>query len=161
MTKCHLALILLGACCLASAADLPSAPAAPIPPQILAAKTVFISNASDDCFIATWPADTGGCTRNSLYNEFYAALKSTGKYQISLNPQDADLILELSLRLSTGYCYKLSIVDAKTHFTLWSFFEHVEPAAVVKTQKRNHLTARTQIIADFKALAFPPENPTE
>ncbi len=177
MTKCRLTMTLASMCLLANAASAADrVPAAPIPPQILTAKTVFISNASDDCIaLKFWaPNASSGCTRDIFYNEVYAALRSAGRYQVTLNPQDADLVLELSLgsswipgestpgipgRNKPDSYYKLAIIDAKTHFTLWSFFEHVEPAVLEANQKKNHMAARAQIVTDFKALTTPAEKP--
>ena len=69
------------------------APAAPIPAQILAAKKVFLANAGGD---QTLPDDgqfSGGVERS--YNQFYAAIKTWGRYEIVGAPGDADLLLEI------------------------------------------------------------------
>ncbi len=67
-------------------------PAAPAPPQISTAKTVFIANAGGE----DNPSDSqfsGGPDR--AYNQFYAAIKSWGRYELVLTPANADLLLEL------------------------------------------------------------------
>jgi hypothetical protein len=65
---------------LAQVADM--ALAAPIPSQILNAKTAFISNAGVGLSILTdyITAHTG--TPNGLYNEFHADMKALGKISI-------------------------------------------------------------------------------
>ncbi len=65
------------------AADKPNetVPPAPIPSQILNAKNVFISNAGGN--LHTLPAYIMSHTAspNGLYDQFYAAIKSWGKYE--------------------------------------------------------------------------------
>ena len=65
-------------------------PPAPVPSPIAAAKKVFISNAPG----GNLPASFGGTDRT--YNEFYAAVKGWGHYELVAAPSDADLILEIS-----------------------------------------------------------------
>lgn len=52
-----------------------SAPAAPIPSQILTAKKVFISNEGGDINTNLGNAGVYGETPTDAYNEFYAAVK--------------------------------------------------------------------------------------
>jgi hypothetical protein len=63
---------------------------APFPVQITRGKTVFISNAGGD----TNDLYSGGPDR--LYNQFYAAIQSWGRYQLVAGPGDADLVLAIS-----------------------------------------------------------------
>ena len=69
-------------------------PPAPVPSPIAAAKKVFISNAPG----TNLPAYFGGPDR--AYNEFYAAMKGWGHYELVAAPSDADLILEISFNSS-------------------------------------------------------------
>jgi len=100
-----------------------SSPVAPLPTPIATAQKVFISNAPGDSL----PTSLGGPARP--YQEFYAAMKSWGHYQLLSSPADADLILEISFShpivgvnvMSTSgggstsaLLLKLVIVDAKT-----------------------------------------------
>ena len=138
---------------------------APIPPQILSAKKVFISNAGDDCFqfLNVEP----GCTTNAFYNEFYAAMKQWGHFEVSSSPADADLVLELTYGSSwvangTGTpflssTYKLVILDCKTHFKLWSFSVHPDPAMLASNRTKNDALARTQVVTKLKILLSPSE----
>ena len=67
------------------------APAAPLPSQILTAKKVFISNLGGGLDPKLWSGGTA-----QPYNELYAAIKNSGKYQLVAAPADADLILQIS-----------------------------------------------------------------
>jgi hypothetical protein len=98
-------------------------PPAPVPASIATAKKVFIANAPGDIL----PASLGGPSRT--YNEFYAATKSWGRYELVSAPADADLIFEISfanpvygvnfMGPSGALLLKLVIVDPKTHIPLW------------------------------------------
>ena len=105
---------------------------APVPVSIATAKKVFIANAPGDSL----PASLGG--PSGAYNEFYAAMKSWGHYELASAPADADLILEISFAnpimsvnvmstsgggSSSDLVLKLVIVDPKTHIPLWWFTE--------------------------------------
>jgi len=76
------------------------------------------------------------------YNEFYAAMKSWGHYELVAAPYDADLILEISFTsslssvggtsssgcISSNYTeLRLVILDARMHVPLWWFNEAVNP----------------------------------
>ena len=113
-----------------------AAPPAPVPSSIAAAKKVFISNAPG----SNLPASFGGPDRT--YNEFYAAMKGWGHYELVAAPSDADLILEISFTsslsgvggTSTSGCIsynsselRLVILDARMHIPLWWFNEEVNP----------------------------------
>ena len=111
-------------------------PPAPVPSPIAAAKKVFISNAPGNSL----PASFGGPDRT--YNEFYAAMKGWGHYELVAAPSDADLILEISFTstlsgvggTSTSGCIssnytelRLVILDPRMHVPLWWFNEEVNP----------------------------------
>jgi hypothetical protein len=109
--------------------------AAPVPLEIATAKKAFIANSPG--FNA--PASLGGPSR--AYNEFYAAMKSWGHYELVSSPADADLIFEISyssnsLGLGTRGCSSssqanlcLTILDAKIPVALWWLTEPVTPKA--------------------------------
>jgi hypothetical protein len=110
-------------------------PPAPIPSLIAAARKVFISNAPG----SNQPASFGGPDRT--YNEFYAAMKGWGHYELVSAPSDADLVLEISFNSSlsvggtnTSGCIsthdaelRLVILDARMRVPLWWFSEGVNP----------------------------------
>jgi len=71
---------------IASAQQKKSAPPAPIPAQILAAKKVFIANGGGDESHTEEVSYSGGPGR--AYNEFYAAMKTWGHYELVATPGD-------------------------------------------------------------------------
>jgi len=132
--------------------------AAPIPEQIKSAKTIFISNANDDCYYFG-----SGCVRGVFYNEFYAAIKNWGHYQLVASPSDADLVFELGsgvVFIPAGRdqspdihaYYRLSILDPKTRITLWAFNNHADSAILEGNRAKNSALARAKIITDLKAI---------
>lgn len=109
-----------------------SSPIAPVPTPIATAQKIFVANAPSDSL----PASLGGPARP--YDEFYAAMKSWGHYQLASSPAEADLILEISFStpivgvnvMSTSgggsakaLLLKLVIVDPKSNIPLWWFTE--------------------------------------
>ncbi len=72
----------------------PAIPVAPVPPGILNARTIFISNAGADGGLFPHPF-SGDPNRG--YAQFYAALQERGQYQLVADPSQADLVLELRL----------------------------------------------------------------
>ena len=131
---------------------------APIPAQIKTAKTIFISNANDDCYYAGT-----GCVRDVFYDEFYAAMKNWGRYQIVASPADADLVFELGSGVvfipsprdagaAVHAYYRLGILDPKTRVALWAFNEHADDAIFEENRIKNSARARAKIISDLKAL---------
>lgn len=112
--------LLLLAAALRSAAQTPAdPPLAPVPTQILTAKTVFISNVSGDFPV---PAGTPALT----YNEFYSDMKSWGRFALVSAPADSDLVFEIrfassvsstdtcSGRLGAGQPGRASASESKT-----------------------------------------------
>src|ERR1700733_10128680 len=103
---------------------------APVPPQLLNAKKIFISNAGADSGLFPHPF-TGDPDR--AYNEFYAGVVSWGQYQLVASPAEADLVFELQLTAPNGPSnadkskgasdpvpmLRLVIYDRPTHYVLW------------------------------------------
>ena len=67
-------------------------PPAPVPPQILSAKKVFIANAGGE-----QPAEDAQYSGDSdrAYNQFYAAMRTWGRYELVASPAEADLWFEI------------------------------------------------------------------
>jgi hypothetical protein len=150
MLKARLAIATLGlamtlsnsVALLAQTADVP---AAPLPSQITAAKKVFISNA--------------GVGIGNTYNEFYAAIKSWGRYELVAAPVDADLALEISLFSGSDASLphlKLVLLDTKTRIALWAFSEPMQPYARQKTGEKNKQDAMNKLVDDLKSLTTQP-----
>jgi hypothetical protein len=143
------------------------APAAPIPPQILAAKKVFIANAGGDEMTGNDQRFSGGPDR--AYNEFYAAMKSWGRFEISNTPADSDLLLEIRQSVSavtpTGGGtssfipqFQLSIRDPKTNTMLWGFNVHSRFGIGQADSDRNFSSAVGRLATDLRILVAPPES---
>ena len=144
----------------------PKVPPAPIPAQIVTAKKVFIANAGGDERFFDNPIFNGGPDRS--YNQFYAAVKSAGKFELVGSPADADLIFEIQFLLPTAEPYanrgesiapvafdpqfRLVIRDPKTNALLWGFTEHVQWAILQGNRDKNFDQAATRLVADLQGL---------
>jgi hypothetical protein len=135
-------------------------PAAPLPSQIASAKKVFISNARGEWNSYVW---SGGPERT--YNEFYAAIKKWGRYEIVTAPSDADLVLQISFvqppQISPGQSqlgnpfFKLVILDPKTNILLWTLDEHVSGDHNQKTRDSNFDGSIDNLVGYLKAIVVP------
>ncbi len=114
-------------------------PAAPVPPQILSAHAVFVSNGGGSNYFNIF---TGGPDR--AYNTFYSDMQQSNRYQLVSSPAQADLIFEIrsiapevSDGRSVGYNPQLilSILDPKTSAVLWTTSANVRAAG---SQKRRN-----------------------
>lgn len=135
---------------------------APVPAQIAAAQSVFIANAggaSLDTVIDQTVFD-GGPDRP--YNDFFAAMKSWGRYQIVSSPASADMVFEISWVLSdTGLKLpvlgqlRLLVIDPKTRVTLWNITEYVRGALLLGNRDKNFVSAMNTVVSRMKLLAAP------
>jgi hypothetical protein len=141
----------------------PESPPAPVPMQITSAKKVFISNAGLEGNYARPDIFAGGPNRS--YNQFYAAIKDWGRYDLVSTPADADLVFEIrQTNLGVGGLapeLSLRIIDPRTHITLWAFSSYVEAATLTKTRERNYDTAMTTLVNDLKIVSTPVPSPAE
>ncbi len=136
--------------------------AAPVPDQIGNAKKVFISNAGVDEISLSAFEQLGD--PNKPYNEFYAAMKNWGHYDLVGSPSDADLVFEIrfaapltgSDKLNTyAPQYKVTILDAKTHFILWSLAEPVGGALRRSAFLKNLDQGMGKLMDKLQKLATP------
>ncbi len=146
--------------------------AAPVPPAILSASRVFISNAGADAGLFPSPFSD---TPDRGYNQFYAALKNQGSYQLVKDPSQADLVLELHLSAPYGPSdpskqkgasdplpmFRLVIYDAKTHYVLWAFTENIDVAYLQKSHDHNFDVALAAVVRDFLTLAGKTSSPVQ
>jgi hypothetical protein len=123
-------------------------PPGPVPPAILAAKKIFLSNSG-----APSAFYSGG--QNRAYNQFYAALQNSGFFEMVGDPVDADLVLELQLFDSGpgSGTFKLLIYDRKTHFLLWTLLEPINICSRQKTCDANFDEALPVLLLNFEKLA--------
>jgi hypothetical protein len=134
----------------------------------VAARKVFIANAGAD-IIAQATFKRAG-QPDQAYNHFYAAMQSWGKFELVSNPADADLVFEIRFTAPQYYNgtlatyepqFGLNIVDAKTHFLLWSLAEPVEGAFRKNTWLKNFDQGLDLLMADLKKLAATPTTVNE
>ena len=144
---------------------------APVPPAILAAKKIFVSNAGGDSGLFPSPF-SGDPSRG--YNQFYAGLKANGQYQLVDDPSQADLVLELQLTAPNGPSngskvngssnpvpmFRLAVYDRQTHYTLWAFTQSIDIAFLQKTHDRNFDEALTAILLEFESLSGKAQSVT-
>jgi hypothetical protein len=144
------------------------APPGPVPTPIIKAKKVFIANAGGD---EPWDSEaqfSGGPER--AYDEFYAAMKDWGRYELVNAPGDADLWFEIAFRAPAlagsaartsdslaGRPYDaqfhLTIRDPKTNAVLWAFTEHVQWAVLEGNRDKNFNGGGARIVSDVEGLA--------
>jgi hypothetical protein len=136
---------------------------APIPPAISSAKKIFISNAGADAGL--FPHPFSGA-QDRMYNQFYAAMQKWGHYELVAAPDDADLVFELRLSGPIGPAnpdkvkgasdplpiFYLTIVERKSHYTLWTLTESIGLANLQKTHDRNFDNALDALVVDLQSL---------
>ena len=140
-------------------------PPAPIPSQILTGNKVFISNAGVTArYLSSYVVDHTGSV-NGLYDEFYAAMKNWGRYELVSSPAEADLVFEISLSQEgpnpqLDPLVGLKILDLKTHTVLWAFVEPV-PAGSGReaTRRRAWEQALAKLVNDVRQLTGQPPAP--
>ena len=140
------------------------APAAPVPPPILAARRVFIANAGGDEMASNEPVFSG--TPNRAYDEFYRAVKNWGHFEIVASPAEADLLLEVRESVSGGWNgrvgsgfnpqFRLKIRDAKTNALLWGLSINSEFGLGQAESDRNFDQAINRLTAELRILVTPP-----
>jgi len=158
LIACLSAVALLSEVALAAQQTVP-VPVTRVPPLLLTAKKVFISNAGADSGLFPHPF-TGDPDR--AYNEFYSNVESWGHYQLVASPVEADLVFELQLTAPNGPSnankqngasdplpmFRLVIYDRPTHYVLWALTESIEPAALQKTHDHNFDEALATLVLD-------------
>jgi hypothetical protein len=155
----RLGLVVLTCGLAATAQQTAPASFAPVPQQLLDAKTVFISNAGADSGLFPHPF-SGDSDR--AYNLFYGNVVSWGRYQVVASPAEADLVFELRLMAPNGPAnadkqkgasdplpmLRLVIYDRPTHYVLWAVTESIAPAALQKTHDHNFDEAVGSVVLD-------------
>ncbi len=135
---------------------------APVPTAITTARKVFVANGGED-------AHFRGLGLHRSYNQFYAAMKEWKRYVLVGSPAEADAVLEIRLasqlskygnELQIVPLLRLTILDPKTHTTLWVFSEDLETSGIVGLhQDAKFDKAMDKIVADVKGLTeqAPPQ----
>jgi hypothetical protein len=142
---------------------------APLPAQITSGKKVFISNAG---------GDTNGLYSGEprrLYDQFYAALKNWGRYELVGSPAEADLVFEIGFTnpfvgedVSGGHGasvssrsfndpqFRLVMLDPGTRVILWAFTEHIEHALLQGNRDKNFDQSLNFLVNDLRNVAGQP-----
>ena len=142
----------------------PSAEPGPVPPALLRAHTVFVSNAGADAGL--FPEPFSG-DPNRAYSEFYADLKSSPRFDLVTDPATADLVFEIRLTAPYGPTnankqngaadprpeFHLTIYDRTSHYILWSESQSIEIAFLQKTHDRNFDDALNAIVSRVLQIA--------
>ena len=145
--------------------DQAQAATAPVPAQILSAKKVFIANAIGDNSISL---DHISGPAERAYNELYASLKASGRYELEATPADAELLFEIHFTAPPFLAnslehpaprpqFRLIIRDPKTQALLWTFTEYLDRQKVTGkwTQDRAFDQAILSLVNDVKRLTTP------
>jgi len=150
-----------------------TAPAAPVPTQILAAKKVFIANAGGDQPFYEEPLFSGGPDR--AYNQFYAAMKTWGRYELVGAPADADMLIEILFTMPRieqkvvrgepvvvpipyDPQFRVVVRDPKSSALLWVFTEHAEWAVLQRNRDKNFDLALAKVVTDIHGLSASADN---
>jgi hypothetical protein len=133
---------------------------APVPAPLLNGKRAFISYELGD--VTAFPsAYSGGPER--AYSEFFSQMKAWGRFELVMDPKDADVVFAVRFVDSPGLPrpqIRVGISDANTHVTLWGFVEEVN-FAFFKKHRDDAFSATVQLlVADVQALVTPNATPT-
>ena len=108
-------------------------------------------------------------TLDLAYNEFYAAMKSWGRYDVVAGPSDADLVFELRFHYSVGqtgvvqgsggstedFQLRVSILDSRTRPILWALSKSI-PQSNNRLKSRQFFDqAMAALVDNLKKLATP------
>jgi hypothetical protein len=135
---------------------------APVPAQILSGKRVFVSNAGgENLSVLFGPVFSGPPDR--VYNQFYAAMKDWGRYELVSAPAAADLVFEIGftfngngLKVPEIGRLRLEIRDPRSNVLLWAFTDYVQVAILKGNRDKNLDQAMGVIVDGVKGLAIPP-----
>ena len=168
---CQLTGIAILSATAALAQQAPPPAEAPVPPILITAKKVFISNAGSDSGL--FPQPFSG-TPDRAYNQFYGTIAAGGRFEIVADPAEADLVFELQLSAPAGPqnpskqngasdplpMFRLVIYDRNTHYVLWTLTESIDSAFLQKTHDHNFDLALAALVSDLKRVTTKPPSPT-
>jgi hypothetical protein len=105
-------------------------------------------------------AYSGGPER--AYSEFFAQMKTWGRFELVLDPSDADVVFAVRFVDSPGLSVpqiRVGISDAKTHVALWGFVEQVDPAFFKKHRDASFSESVQLLVVDVQQLVTPAATP--
>ena len=132
-----------------------STTSAPRPPLLTAAKSIFISNASEAV----------GTASDAYYSQFTAAVQNLSHFTIVTSPDKADLIVQIGVRdamiytdrsTTGGFYDTLRLVDPKSHVILWSVSELSSYSIFQATRDKNAQDAINHLATDLLRICTPP-----
>lgn len=135
---------------------------APIPRQVLRARTVFVANGGGSNYFEMYDG-----SYNRAYNTFYRDLKRIGHYQLTSSPARADVILEIraiapasSDNDTTDYNPQvvLTIRDPHTTAVLWRESANVRGFGTRKRRDRQLDQAVAVLVDKLAVLTGQPLN---
>lgn len=152
---------------IAVAGSKPTTPG-PVPSQISMAKKVFVVNAGENQPFLNDPIFTGGQQR--MYDEFYAGMKASARYELVGAPADADLSFEIEMSVNRAGprvsqepnifgdipydpYFRLVVRDPKSNAILWVLIEHVQWAILQGNRDKNFDQAIERLISDVQWMA--------
>jgi hypothetical protein len=135
-----------------------------IPPLLLKAHTVFVSNAGSDAGL--YPHPFSG-TQDRAYGYFCDKIDDIDHFERVDVPGDADLVLEVSMLAPPGSVsgnkvsgtgdalptFKLVVYDRPSHYILWTVSQTVDVARLQKTHDKNFDMSIDDVIKQFLAAA--------
>ena len=163
-----------GAASVSRAAKRPKGFSSDVPPLLLKARKIFISNGGSDAGL--YPHPFSG-TQDRAYGYFCDKMDDIDHFQRVDNPADADIVLEVSMISPPGSVngsksrgvgdalptFKLIAYDRPSHYILWVVSQTVDSANLQKTHDKNFDAAIDDVIAQFMAAATGtpmPQSPT-
>lgn len=135
-----------------------TAPLPPIPSSIGLAQNVFIQNVSS--YDAAADRYSGGKTEVS--DALSSALLQWGRYKLTADKADADLVLQISFGVETSCTgfedpqLTLRVLDSRTGILLWTFLEHVNTALLSKNAQKNFNSEIGNLVSQFRGVADTP-----
>ena len=133
--------------------------AAPVPAPLLNGKRAFIAYELGD--VTAFPSGYSGGPERA-YSEFYAGMKAWGRFELVLDPSDADIVFAVRFVDAPGLSVpqiRVGISDAKTHVALWGFVEQVDPAFFKKHRDASFSESVQLLVADVQQLLTPGATP--
>jgi hypothetical protein len=128
---------------------------APVPAPLLNGKRAFISYELGD--VTAFPARYSGGPERA-YSELYTAMKAWGRYELVLDPKDADVVFAIRFVDPPGITtpqVRLGISDARTHTSLWGFVEEVNFAFRKKNRDAAFTDTIRLLVSDLQTLLGP------
>jgi hypothetical protein len=144
------------------ATDPQTEPAAPIPTQILTAKKIFISNGGEE---------PGSNAKGRAYDQFYAAMKKFGRYEIVGSPSESDVVFEIRATVvhsenSPGNTVlntylNLAILDPKTRIALWTKAENLCCGFILSDSLNKGMKKIMRDVEDLADQPIPQASPAK